>query len=200
MSLESSREPLSQAGREGSHTLLCRTRHLKCGEERPACIRCVSAGFECEGYRPGKRPRARALLPSSRALSTLVRIPQVSMFEDESESRYFGFFLTQPAICLSGYFDRDCKNAWTLADRLVVQTSYQERFVRHAIVAIAALHKTMETSSLSSAMGIDTGFECMEEKQHRSFALLQYAKALTLSMLFSKSKLSYLAAVYVSTP
>ena len=28
----------------------CRSRHVKCSEERPACGRCLKGGFECKGY------------------------------------------------------------------------------------------------------------------------------------------------------
>ena len=73
----------------------------------------------------------------------------MSLLGDESEHRYFNLFLIQPVDCLRGYFDTD---VWLLADRMMVQVSQQEEFVRHAIVAIAALKKTMETSLLSSAM------------------------------------------------
>jgi hypothetical protein len=154
---------------------------------RPSCTRCVSARFKCDGYshkqpdRSTKRPtRARALLPNHHVRLTLARVPQTSIFDDESEYRYFEFFLMQPTSCLQGYFDTSCIEVWNFAGRLLLQACYREEFVRSGIVAIAALNKTMATASLSSAIGLDTGFRSLEEKQHRHFALLQYSKALRL--------------------
>lgn len=39
-----------------SGCMTCRSRHLKCDEERPACRRCLSSQLDCSGY-PGYRAR-----------------------------------------------------------------------------------------------------------------------------------------------
>ena len=37
---------------------LHRIRRIKCGEERPNCLRCVKSGWQCDGYGKSKRNTA----------------------------------------------------------------------------------------------------------------------------------------------
>ena len=108
---------------------------------------------------------------------------KTSIFEDESECRYFDYFPTQISNCLmqtsSCFFSEVCADAWALTQRLLLKVSYQEEFARHGVLAVAALDMIVETSgSHESDNGIAA--QSLEDKQHRCFALEQYAKSLRL--------------------
>lgn len=110
-----------------------------------------------------------------------MRAPQTSIFKDESEYRYFDFFITESSSC-SGFFDAFCTDVWRLAHRLLLQISYQEEFARRGILAISALNRTPSSKKrpLDSLSRLDKRIQGCEEKQHRSFALQQYATSLRL--------------------
>jgi hypothetical protein len=90
----------------------------------------------------------------------LPRAPRLSLFEGESEYRYFDFFVSQPVGCLNGYFrDATCTDTWNFAERFMLQACHKEEFVRHGIIAIAAFKKTLETSSFSGTLARDNGLQ-----------------------------------------
>lgn len=100
--------------------------------------------------------------------------PNSSSFGNEEEHRYFRVFETRTAPELTGYFD---SGIW---DRLILQACRREPFVWHAVVAIGALHKSLNMSQLwkshcpTPAKGDDDG------STHHVFALQQYGRSLQL--------------------
>jgi hypothetical protein len=84
------------------------------------------------------------------------------------ELRYFKLFQSQAAPKLSGPFSSEF---WT---RLVLQESHSEPAIRHAVVAVGALHKTMAEYLKSSGEGVSSS----EQKAHHDFALRQFQKAI----------------------
>ncbi|OWO98781.1 transcription factor Cys [Marssonina coronariae] len=90
---------------------------------------------------------------------------------DAQESQYFQVFRTHTASELSGFFDSEF---W---QRSVLQESHSEASIRHAVVALGALYKTLETAAESPPGSPDNGtFDTAPS--HYSFALQQYGKAL----------------------
>jgi hypothetical protein len=95
-------------------------------------------------------------------------------YDSEIEYLCFKTFQERAATELSGYFDT---NIWT---RTILQVCHLEEFARHAVVAIGALHTTMElmqsnvqsspSSQISHTLGI----------AHHRVALLHYDRALKL--------------------
>ncbi|KAF4617105.1 hypothetical protein G7Y89_g15044 [Cudoniella acicularis] len=91
---------------------------------------------------------------------------------DEQEGQYFQVFRTHTASELSGFFDSEF---WT---RSVLQVSHSEASIRHAVVALGALYKTLEKASESPPGSPDSNtFDTAPS--HYNFALQQYGKALT---------------------
>ena len=84
------------------------------------------------------------------------------------------FFQTETAASLSGYFET---NIW---GQVVLQLCHREQFARHAVVALAALNKTIEAMSNSSGIDRDSGSRLAAGKRHHAFALKEYGKALRL--------------------
>lgn len=88
------------------------------------------------------------------------------------EGQYFQVFQKHTASELSGFFDSEF---WT---RSVLQESHSEASIRHAVVALGALYKTLEKASESPPGSPDSNsFD--SASNHYNFALQQYGKALT---------------------
>ncbi|KAH8679738.1 hypothetical protein BGZ60DRAFT_400577 [Tricladium varicosporioides] len=173
----------------------CKIRRVKCDEGKPICARCSKSGYECDGY-PKKdnkvhRAAPKPLLPKcfENTLGHKVNIQpnsrryQISRitfppsahprFANECEYRYFLVFQKNAAPDLSGYFDSEVWN------RMVLQACNEEEYARYAVVAIGALHKTLEVSRarVKGKIEIRSG---EEGSTHYTFALQQYGKALRL--------------------
>ncbi|KAE8444976.1 hypothetical protein EG329_014104 [Mollisiaceae sp. DMI_Dod_QoI] len=91
------------------------------------------------------------------------------------EGQYFQVFRTHTANELSGFFDSEF---WT---RSVLQESHSEASIRHAVVALGALYKTLEKASESPPGSPETTGSTPYDTvpTHYNFALQQYGKALT---------------------
>lgn len=86
-----------------------------------------------------------AIVP--RPTSLLKYRPIIFVPGSEEERRYYQLFCDQTASELGGYFPTDFWN------RIVLQEPLSEPFIRHAVVAIRALTKTLLDSKLApSAM------------------------------------------------
>jgi len=66
--------------------------------------------------------------------------PSLSIHSTEKDARYFRIFGEQSAFELSGFFDTDF---WA---RVVLQESHQNTAIRHAVMALGALHKSLEAA------------------------------------------------------
>ena len=91
---------------------------------------------------------------------------------DWQEGQYFQVFRTHTASELSGFFDSEF---WT---RSVLQESHSEASIRHAVVALGALYKTLEKASESPPGSPDGNYSGDTVPNHFNFALQQYGKAL----------------------
>ena len=94
---------------------------------------------------------------------------------DPQEGQYFQVFRTHTASELSGFFDSDF---WT---RSVLQESHSEASIRHAVVALGALYKTLEKAAESPPGSPESNstYHTDSVPTHYNFALQQYGKALT---------------------
>lgn len=90
---------------------------------------------------------------------------------DAKEGQYFRVFRSHTASELSGFFDSDF---W---QRSVLQESHSEASIRHAVVAIGALYKTLESQTESPPGSPETG-TFTTAPSHYEFALQQYGKSI----------------------
>jgi hypothetical protein len=182
-----------------------RQRHVKCDEGRPNCTRCLRARVRCEGYSSDVQGRlkfgfsaSRSLLPRKNDVSdlSLVRPSSLLLNESEIEHRYIQHFQNQTTSGFSLNFDN------SLWNRLVLQICRHEPFVRHAVVAIGAISKSIQIES-----SMDRPYELVGTTKHenemanlhRKFAFLEYSKSLKeMKVIISNSDLSPRQALLAS--
>ena len=120
-----------------------RIRRVKCDEDKPSCLRCRSTGRTCDGYtanKPDFQRQDSALILKFSSGAVLPRAALPIVHGDEKEQRSFSFFCNKTVAVFSDYCDL---GFW---DRLVLQVSNSQPAVRHAIVALGALHESFEYS------------------------------------------------------
>ncbi|CZT41714.1 uncharacterized protein RSE6_01490 [Rhynchosporium secalis] len=137
--------------------LTCKIRRVKCGEEKPFCKRCTSTGRKCDGYAPQD---SNTLQQRPAALSR-----PLSATEDPAEQRLLHFFSTYTAPSLSGFFSNDF---W---ERRVVESSHRQPSIRHAVIAIAAMHQEFIERRRNDGMEDTSNLQ--------AFAFRQYTKAIS---------------------
>ncbi|PVH74874.1 hypothetical protein DL98DRAFT_428589, partial [Cadophora sp. DSE1049] len=119
----------------------CKVRRVKCGEEKPACFRCLKLGVDCDGYAsPESRlkknrmiPPNRDLLPKSILAAPIPTAFARSPFENAEEYRYFDLFCARTALEIFPESDSGTTR------RMMLQSCHTNPAIRHALVAIGAL-------------------------------------------------------------
>ncbi|RDL40173.1 uncharacterized protein BP5553_00152 [Venustampulla echinocandica] len=185
------KKPRKRASTPRSRTgcITCKIRRLKCGEEKPGCVRCLKSGWQCDYDQPvesqslSSRPPNSGLIPRSPRSSSISAVstgsraispiqaqlsssnPLLPGDLEQHEQPYFQRFLDDGATNLHNG-DATC---WR---RVAVEQSHASPCIRHAIVAIGALG--MSTKKSPSGCHIMDVTEC----GHRQFALQQYEKAI----------------------
>ncbi|KAF7928938.1 uncharacterized protein EAE97_009780 [Botrytis byssoidea] len=163
--------------------LTCRIRRVKCGEERPRCLRCTKTGRKCDGY-DSDHPEMSSAPPSRRdsKISSsnksptdssitsytpdIVEMPSPVIEWDEEERRSFNFFIAKTAPELSGSFE---SKFWT---SLILQRCHSDPPIRHAVIALGALNESFKFGDIKLL-----GAGAIADPKQR-FALLQNIKAI----------------------
>ncbi|KAF2636826.1 hypothetical protein P280DRAFT_459141 [Massarina eburnea CBS 473.64] len=153
--------------RSKSGCRVCRIRKVKCDQTRPACIKCTSTGRECEGY-----PLVTATTPNSVAHMLLPRTLSPFPGTNPLEERSFSYFKTRTIPQFSAPYGSDF---WS---RLVLQVGDREPSVRHALVALGALHEDFEAQALMNSV------KRSESVSLRRFAGIYYSKALSVLSVY----------------
>jgi Fungal specific transcription factor domain len=141
---------------------------VKCDETKPACLRCQKFGRICDGYAP-EPSQHRGVIQIQPRVPRRWEGPSLNIHTSEDESRYFEFFSERTAHELSGFFDSEF---WS---RLVLQESHNVAAIRHAVIALGALNKSLE-----SAPGPDLKVNVIQsiDKKHHENAVAQHLKAI----------------------
>ena len=116
-----------------------KVRRVKCGEERPVCLRCSSTGRKCEGYErqtylyvPGGREEEGGF----RSTSSQWQLALAPTPFKGRELRSLRFFEERTAAQLNGLFPEDF---W---GELVPQVAHAESSIRHALIALSGFHES----------------------------------------------------------
>lgn len=122
---------------------------MKCDEEKPSCLRCLSTGRKCDGYDladstsptydKGLTWKNFPSSPDSDRLSsqltTLTRTPSITVERSEKEARSFHFFCQRTAPPLAGFFGDYLWNS------SILQAAHHEPAIYHAVIALGSLHE-----------------------------------------------------------
>lgn len=139
--------------------MTCKQRRVKCDELKPRCDRCVKAGRQCAGYAEAQPKNRQAAGRPLVFISYMVPDDSISLLPGVSsrEKRALEFF--KQHTLLETFATPD----WP---EHLLRASNHEDAVRHAIVALGALHEHYSVTSQ-----VDEGF-----------AMKQYSKAMTKIM------------------
>ncbi|RFU28313.1 hypothetical protein B7463_g8024, partial [Scytalidium lignicola] len=128
--------------------ITCKIRHLKCDEEKPSCRQCISDGVKCDGYKPPQpaKPRKTAATSTSVGVVTPLAaqkrlLPNPGCYELKLYQRYV-------APKLSSYSDAGFWNV------LIPQMSQTEPAIRHAVAAICAVYRDIESIRSYSKLSV----------------------------------------------
>ncbi|PQE05373.1 C6 zinc finger domain protein [Rutstroemia sp. NJR-2017a BVV2] len=121
--------------------LLFLVRRVKCDEALPHCLRCTSTGRKCDGYPDVEELSSASSRGSSVDLwisssPALVRVPSPSFLETSQERRAFHYFINATAPMMAGFATERC---WS---EFLPRAAHYERPIRHALVALGALHES----------------------------------------------------------
>ncbi|KAF2438279.1 hypothetical protein P171DRAFT_437326 [Karstenula rhodostoma CBS 690.94] len=180
MALGQGKRASHQRSKKGCAT--CRQRRIKCDEAHPSCVRCVKAKLQCQYTNTFKvtssaettsngRRVERALLPKQDDMWSLTSFRPTAILPGETdvENQYLKYFQQETTSNFPSTWD------WSVWNRLMLQGCHHEAFIRDAVVAIGALHKSLRTSATASPDG-----RSLEElaKLQRQFAYQTYGRAL----------------------
>ncbi|KAL2263661.1 hypothetical protein VTK26DRAFT_5823 [Humicola hyalothermophila] len=119
-----------------------------------------------------QRRNTPPLTPSTPHAMMMLYHPSINLPFSDQEGQYFHLFREQTASELSGFFD---SGFWT---RSVLQECHVAPAIRHAVVALGALYKTLEKSNESPRSSPD-GDPRDSAVRHWEMAFRQYSHACT---------------------
>lgn len=145
-------KPRQRAWKPKSRTgcATCKARRVKCGEERPQCVRCTSTGRTCDGYnnlfqfssyaRPSasEQPSRKDICIKNRGLiktASPIHCLSIIKFNSDQERESFDFFVSYAVYSLRGFLD---SSFW---QRELLQATQQIPAIRHCVAALSAMHR-----------------------------------------------------------
>jgi hypothetical protein len=155
---------------------------VKCGEEKPACTRCVSTGRKCDGYgaSPLKPEVAMADTVAAKEMleeacskdPALARLrPLIADINgSERERLYFHRFreAAEDGMCSHVF------NTGSFWSKVIPSLSHRNEAVRHAVIALGAAYQMFQTSPPHTA---GTG-DAAARSELEMFTLRQYSKSM----------------------
>nr|POE50136.1 mitochondrial import inner membrane translocase subunit tim54 [Quercus suber] len=140
----------------------------KCDEAKPHCNRCVSTGRKCDGYALSSRSPPTVSVPDrqSERSRAVPRSLETQASPNALERRTLHFFRDKTVQCIKGYF---ADPVW---DRLVLQLCHSEPAIRHAVVALGALHEERDLRMSQNDQGCDSSIV------KNSFPTAEYSRAI----------------------
>lgn len=159
--------------------LTCKTRHLKCGEEKPTCARCKNDGFHCDGYLQSVVATTITRKKPKKVFVPWLPTPIDTIRQGSDSERRFLHHVQQSTIKDLAF----SSNRLEFWNRLVLAPAHSSEAVRHALVALGAAHWLFIT-------GPSTPSTLEEITKLQNLVLAQYNQAiqhLTSQMTESKT-------------
>lgn len=155
-----------------------RKHRVKCGEERPQCLRCISGGYTCDSYNggtsaaPDLHVRCEFIFSGpdfeARQRSCGFRIITATIDGTDIEKRYFHEF--KDIAAQDNIYEPDCQLT-RFFSRVCTQISHQEVAVKHAMVALGSAYQLLHQKYPAKSSSILEDLEL--------FTTGQYNKALS---------------------
>ncbi|PYI01602.1 hypothetical protein BO78DRAFT_246430 [Aspergillus sclerotiicarbonarius CBS 121057] len=166
-SLPSTRRTRTGKPRSRTGCITCKIRHVKCGEEKPECRECIRTGRKCDGYTDASQTQLGQAIATSVPNYAWTPSPDRNLVlvpGTRKERHYVQFFCMHTAHALSGFFPSDF---WT---KFLPQLSHRNPAVRHAVIAVGALHQRQLQGRLLSGN--------TPPRETDAFTLQQYNKSI----------------------
>jgi hypothetical protein len=174
-----------------------RIRRVKCGEEKPACVRCTSTGRTCDGYDNGVPPRIRTLEFQRSAETAKLEFLKAYQWNEALRSMRpiaadidgtdleKTFFRRFRFLAANGLTNHVC-NFTTFWSRVTPEIAHQDSAVKHAVIALGAAYETFQLSpheksvEKRSAKDVDTGSsDDFTDEDLEVFTIQQYNKSIS---------------------
>jgi hypothetical protein len=154
---------------------------VKCGEEKPVCLRCTSFGVQCDGYEHedvgyGQKTltvtasRKPLLLPKGGS-PPITKNPSQALFDTQKDHHYFDIFCSKTAFQILPYFDTG------IFRQMLLQACLSDESLRHAGVALGAMDMKMETLDEFKSLSLDE--QGKSSHLHHLNALNEYSLAIS---------------------
>jgi hypothetical protein len=146
-----------QLGSRKSHTgcITCKIRRVKCGEERPSCLRCSSTGRKCDGYIEDRRTTSEYLFNDGHVIE-ISACPAAYFDIEATEMEAFEFFICRVLPGFSGAVNH---GFWC---QVLPQLSRVDKIIWNAVSTMAQLirypqfdHRWITTGIEPSTRDID---------------------------------------------
>ena len=180
----SRKRTFSHKVRSGCDT--CKTRHIKCDETRPVCLRCRKARFSCHYNVPKTWIfDANESSPSAASDDTSIVLRQnndISQAEDvysvlediwctPEERRSISYWVANTGPWLGNYAGKDARHTWEV---ILPRCARQLSATKHLIVAVAMLDERLSNPSTSTL-------------EHRSQRILNHYNAAIKTLVSGKA-------------
>ena len=126
----------------------CRIRHVKCDEEKPACLKCQSTGRVCDGYSNTKEARSSSAVAHQANQISSGGMVQISSSLSEpfagtdAERRGFAYFRWETEKEIGSALNLD------LAYRLMLQLGHSNSAVRSAVIALGSIAEGLQVNNV----------------------------------------------------
>ncbi|KAG7113621.1 Aspercryptin biosynthesis cluster-specific transcription regulator like protein [Verticillium longisporum] len=161
----------------------CKTRRIKCDEEKPSCKRCTLTGRVCDGYKINTKLSGSSTETSCRQLlGPKLLLPR----RDQDKVRSYRFFLNIASPALSTLFDFD----FWLKD--IPRICHTDPAIWHAVVGLSAAYElysraidnSTATAKLRQLIRTQTS-ESIRSLTNLSSRHSDKSRALVVSILFT---------------
>ncbi|KAG5978987.1 hypothetical protein E4U55_005686 [Claviceps digitariae] len=129
--------------------LTCRSRRVKCDENKPTCFRCLKGGLHCQGYLYQDSIVVDAVVRSPERLAVLhepaLSLAPVATIPSHQDMRMFHLMRTDAVQQVAGCFDFDF---WALD---VLKAAHIYPAIWHSCLAFAATYERLKSPDQSPA-------------------------------------------------
>ena len=143
----------------------CRTRKIRCAEQKPSCQQCLRSKWACPGYPPSADTSHEA---SSRQDILTYHLP-FSIPGTQGDRKALHYFSFSAAADIGGYFSADF---WS---RSILQRCQHDAPVRYAVAGLACVHREYVASSAQATF--EASCEAVSGYVRAMKALRRYVRA-----------------------